>query len=149
VIPKNVSTRFGKHVEHHIISLMLKTGLDVFLPVIDNHGVDMVVKRPDGKFAEVQIKARSKDAKCPAFFPDIRHKEPISYFWFVFYVGRFDAMLLLSSREFYLLSGGEKQEDKEYLRQIRFDGKVNGESCIQLKYQKYIATNFNRILEED
>ncbi|MDR1096141.1 MAG: hypothetical protein LBL31_07105 [Spirochaetaceae bacterium] len=149
MIPKNVSTRFGKYVEHHVISLMLKTGLDVFLPVIDNHGVDMVVKRPDGKFAEVQIKARSKDAKCPAFFPDIRHEVPVPHYWFVFYAARFDAILLLSSQEFYNLSGGVEHDDKEYLRQIRFDGRVNGEPCIQLKYHKYISTNFNRILEED
>jgi hypothetical protein len=128
---------------------MLKDGLDVYLPVIDNHGVDMVVKRPDGVFAEVQIKARSSEAKCPAFFPDIRLSRPIPHYWYIFYAARFDTMLLLSSHEFYLLSGGEEQDEKEYLRQIRFDGKVGGEPCIQMKYQKYIATNFSRILEEN
>jgi hypothetical protein len=128
---------------------MLRDGLDVYLPVIDNHGVDMVVKRPDGVFAEVQIKARSREAKCPAFFPDIRHARPIPRYWFIFYAAHFDTMFLLSSHEFYLLSGGEEQDEKEYLRQIRFDGRSGGKPCIQLKYQKYIATNFNRILEED
>jgi hypothetical protein len=128
---------------------MLKDGLDVYLPIIDNHGVDMVVKRPDGIFAEVQIKARSSEAKCPAFFPDIRLWRPIPHYWYIFYAARFDTMLLLSSREFYLLSGGEEQDEKEYLRQIRFDGKVGGKPCIQTKYQKYIATNFSRILHEN
>jgi hypothetical protein len=128
---------------------MLKDGLDVYLPVIDNHGVDLIVKRPDGKFAEVQIKARSKEAKYPAFFPDIRQERPVSHYWFVFYAERFDTMFLLSSQEFFFLSGGEGHDDKEYLRQIRFDGRISGEPCIQVKYQKYVATNFSRILEED
>jgi hypothetical protein len=145
----NASSRFGKYVEHYIISLMLKEGLDVYLPVIDNNGVDMVVKRPDGQFAEVQIKARSKGAKCPAFFPDVKYEGPKSHFWFIFYVARFDSILLLSSKEFYAASGGEKLGIKENLRQIRFDGKFEGEPCIQSKYQKYVATDFSRILEED
>jgi hypothetical protein len=149
MIPVNVSSRFGKYVEHHIISLMLREGLDVYLPVMDNHGVDMVVKRPDGKFAEVQIKARSKGTKCPGFFPDIRFEKPRSYFWFVFFIARFDAMIVLSSREFNTLSGGERMRKREGVRQIRFDGRIEGEPYIQSKYQKYITTNFSRILEEE
>lgn len=147
--PANVSSRFGKHVEHHVISLMLKEGLDVYLPVMDNNGVDMVVKRPDGRFVEVQIKARSEGAKCPAFFPDIRHDGPKSRFWFVFYIAHFDAMIVLSSREFLHHSVTAKKGRKDWSRQIRFDGRIEGKPCIQLKYHKYIVTDFSRILKED
>jgi hypothetical protein len=147
--PINVSSRFGKHVEHLVVSLMLKEGLDVYMPIMDNHGVDMIVKRPDGKFAEVQIKARSHGAKYPGFFPDIKYEGPKPYFWFVFYVERFESMIVLSSREFYTLSGGPKEGHREWARQIRFDGKIDGEICIQPKYQKYVVRNFSRILEEE
>jgi hypothetical protein len=149
MMPANASSRFGKHVEHHIISLMLKEGLDVYLPIMDNNGVDMVVKRPDGKFVEVQIKARSKGAKCPAFFPDIRHDGPKSRFWFVFFIAEFDSIIVLSSREFLLYSNDTKRGRKNWSRQIRFDGRVEGRPCIQLKYRKYIVTDFSRILKED
>lgn len=149
MVLENGSSRFGKYIEHYVISLMLKEGLDVYLPVIDNDRVDMIVKRPNGKFAEVQIKARSKEAKCPAFFPEVRHEKPRPHYWFIFYVARFDAMLLLSSLEFYTLSGGRRAGKPEGTRQIRFDGRKDGEPYIQVKYQKYLSTNFARIVEED
>jgi hypothetical protein len=149
MIPTNVSSRFGKHVEHFVISSMLKEGLDVYLPVMDNNGVDMVVKRPDGHFAEVQIKARSKEAKIPAFFPKVQHHLPKPRFWYVFYVARFEAILLLSSLEFHLLTAVSPPQRKRPFRQIRFDGRTKGVPCIQSKYQKYVATDFSRIVHED
>lgn len=36
-------------------------GLDVYVPLVDDHGVDCIIKKEDGTFIEVQIKARSKD----------------------------------------------------------------------------------------
>ena len=46
-------------MEYWIIGLMLKEGLDVYVPMVDDDAIDAVVKRPDGRFIEVQIKARS------------------------------------------------------------------------------------------
>jgi len=40
---------------------MLKEGLDVYVPLVDDFGVDAVIRKPDGTFIEIQIKARSKD----------------------------------------------------------------------------------------
>jgi hypothetical protein len=128
---------------------MLKEGMDVYLPVLDNNGVDMVVKKPDGKFVEVQIKARSRDVKCPALFSDIRHRSPREGYWFVFYIAYFDTIIVLSSQEFYKLSAGTKQGKSEWSRQIRFDGKLEGKPCIRMKFHKYIVTDFSRILIED
>ena len=42
---------FGKRIEHFLIGQMLKEGLDVYLPVVDDKGIDAVVRRPDGSFA--------------------------------------------------------------------------------------------------
>ena len=46
---------------------MLKEGLDVYIPMVDDDAIDAVVKRPDGKYVEIQIKARSKDVGFPLF----------------------------------------------------------------------------------
>lgn len=54
------SAAFGKRIEYYVIGLMLKEGLDVFLPMVDDDAIDAVIKKPDGTFVEVQIKARSK-----------------------------------------------------------------------------------------
>ena len=53
------SAAFGKRIEFYIIGLMLKDGLDVYIPLVDDDAIDAVVKKPDGSFIEVQIKAPS------------------------------------------------------------------------------------------
>ena len=36
---------FGKRMEHYLIAKMLKEGMDVYLPMIDDDAIDAVVKR--------------------------------------------------------------------------------------------------------
>lgn len=55
------SAGFGKRMEYNIVGKMLMEGLDVYMPLVDDHGVDCVIKREDGVFIEVQIKARSSE----------------------------------------------------------------------------------------
>ena len=55
------SAGFGKRMEYKIVGDMLMEGLDCYMPLVDDHGVDCVIKREDGVFLEIQIKARSKD----------------------------------------------------------------------------------------
>ena len=55
------SAGFGKRMEYNLVGKMLMEGLDVYLPLVDDHGVDCVIKREDGTFIEVQIKARSSE----------------------------------------------------------------------------------------
>lgn len=50
---------FGKRMEYKLIGTMLMEGLDCYVPLVDDHGVDLVIKKGDGIFIEVQIKARS------------------------------------------------------------------------------------------
>ena len=48
-------------MEFVIIAEMLSEGLDGYTPLIDDNGIDAVVRKPDGSFVEIQIKTRSKD----------------------------------------------------------------------------------------
>lgn len=52
---------FGKRMEYKIISDMLMEGLDFYVPLVDDHGVDLVIKKQDRTFIEVQIKVRGKN----------------------------------------------------------------------------------------
>lgn len=65
---------------------MLKEGLDVYMPLVDDNAIDAVVKRPDGRFVEMQIKARSKSVSFGggALFAALTHELRETY-WFVFY----------------------------------------------------------------
>ena len=61
--PFRHSVGFGKRIEYWIIGRMLKEGLDVYVPLVDDDAIDAVVRRKDGSFIMVQIKARSKTVK--------------------------------------------------------------------------------------
>ena len=95
------SAGFGKRIEHWVVGLMLKDGLDVYLPLVDDDAIDAVVKRPDGAFVEVQIKARSHGVILGdgALFAAITH-EPRRNYYFVFYSERHDTIWIMSSEEF-------------------------------------------------
>jgi hypothetical protein len=146
------SAGFGKRIEYYVVSLMLKEGLDIFLPMIDDDAIDAVVKRPDGKYVEIQIKARSKNVTFgdAAMFAAIEHDERENY-WFVFYSERIDTILIMSSKEFIKESALNKTGKNIGKRSIWFNGKNTKEKTEYIKpqFKKYIAQNFDRIKNED
>jgi hypothetical protein len=81
---------FGTRMEFWIIGEMLRQGLDVYRPLVDDMGIDAIIRRPDGSFAEVQIKARSdtEGLAYPASFSGIKCDEQRGDYWFIFYVAR-------------------------------------------------------------
>lgn len=142
---------FGKRIEFYIVGLMLKEGLDVYLPLVDDDAIDAVVKRPDGTFVEVQIKARSKHVIFgdAALFAALTH-EPRGNYWFVFYSERMDTMWILSSKEFLAESHQNKRGKNVGKRVIWFNGKNTKAQTEHVKpqYKKYVAKDFSRILNE-
>ena len=147
------SAGFGKRIEYYVVSLMLKQGLDIFLPMIDDDAIDAVVKKPDGKYVEIQIKARSKNVKFgdAALFAGIEHEYRENY-WFVFYSERInDTLLIMSSKEFIKEADQNKNGKNIGKRTIWLNGKNTKlkQEHIKPKFQKYIVNNFDRILNED
>ena len=146
------SAAFGKRIEFYIVGLMLKEGLDVYLPLVDDDAIDAVVKRPDGKFIEVQIKARSKQVNFgdAALFAAITHECRKNY-WFVFYSERMDTIWILSSKEFIAESRQNKTGKNAGKRTIWFNGRKTKTKTEHVKpqFEKYVVTDFRRILEEE
>lgn len=146
------SAAFGKRIEYYIVGLMLKEGLDVYLPLVDDDAIDAVIKKPDGSFVEVQIKARSKEVIFgdAALFPALKHEYRKNY-WFVFYSERMDEMWILSSKEFIKESCQNKKGKNVGKRSIWFNGKNTKENKEHVKpqFKKYLASNFLRIIEDD
>src|SRR6266446_6542675 len=95
------SAGFGKRIEFWIIGQMMKEGLDVYVPLVDDMAIDAVFRRTDGSFIEVQIKARSKNIAMEdaALFSAMRHELRANY-WFVFYSEWLHTMWIMSSQEF-------------------------------------------------
>ena len=146
------SAAFGKRIEYYVIGLMLKEGLDVYLPMVDDDAIDAVIKKPDCSFVEVQIKARSKQVLFGdgALFAAITHEYRKNY-WFIFYSERMETMWILSSKEFVKEAGQNKTGKNTGKRSIWFNGKNTKEKTEHIKpqFQKYVVTNFNRILKEN
>lgn len=147
------SAGFGKRIEYWIVGLMLKQGLDVYLPLVDDNGIDAVVKRPDGSFVEVQIKARSSSVKLGdgALFAAITH-EPRSNYWFVFYSERLDTIWIMSSEEFVAEAVQNRTGINVGKRSLWFNGtKINKatatrEEYVKERYLKYVCHDFSRLL---
>ena len=144
---------FGKRIEHFLIGQMLKEGLDVYLPIVDDKGIDAVVRRPDGSYVEVQIKARSKSVRegDAALFAAIDHEYRPNY-WFVFYserIGENGTMWIMSSKEFIEESSQNKNGKNVGKRSIWFNGTKKGIEYVKKRYEKFIRNDFKRIIEEN
>lgn len=142
------SAGFGKRIEYWIIGKMLKEGLDVYVPLVDDFGIDAVIRKPNGTFIEAQIKARSKDVVFgdAALFAAILHAAERKNYYFVFYSERMDEMWIMSSKEFIKESHQNKSGKNKGLRSIWFNGKRSKEQKEHVKpqFEKYIAHNFDR-----
>jgi len=132
---------------------MLKEGMDVYVPLVDDHAVDAIVKRRYGTIAQVQIKARSNDCleNDAALFAAIPHPEERKDYWFIFYSERMDKVWILTSTEFIADSVRNKTGKNVGKRSISFNGwRKNSqtgarEQYCKGKFAKYVATDFSRI----
>ena len=137
---------FGKRMEYWIIGRMLKEGLDVYVPLVDDDAIDAVVRRADGSFVTVQIKARSKDVipGDAALFAAIPHELRDNYY-FVFYSERMDTTWIMSSDEFIHDADQNKTGKNEGKRSIWFNGKKKGVEYCKKQFEKYVARDFKRL----
>jgi hypothetical protein len=143
---------FGKRMEYFVIGQMLKEGLDVFIPMIDDDAIDAVIKKPDGTYVEIQIKARSKTNQygSAALFAAIEHSYRPNY-WFVFFSERMNMMWIMSSAEFLKESYQNKDGKNIGKHRIQLNGTRKGCEIepVNTKYIKYIANDFSRILYDN
>lgn len=145
------SASFGKRIEYYLVGRMLKEGLDCYMPLVDDDGIDVVIRKHNGEYIEVQIKARSNDVKegDAALFAAMNHEARSNYF-FVFYSERLDAMFIMSSDEYLSECVTNKTGKNVGKRSIWFNGyKTNKETGVKEEYvyprfEKYLATDFSR-----
>lgn len=151
-IPFRHSAGFGKRIEYWIIGKMLKEGLDVYLPLVDDDGIDGIIRRADGTFTEFQIKARSRTVKLKdaALFAAIWHESRANY-WFIFYSERLDKMWIMTSAEFVAESVQNKTGKHVGIRSIWFNGTkkdpITGQPTEYVKpqWEKYLVSDFSKL----
>jgi hypothetical protein len=143
---------FGKRIEYWIIGRMLKEGMDVYVPIVDDDAIDAVIRRKNGSFTTVQIKARSKDVieGDAALFAAIPHELRDNY-WFIFYSERMDMMWIMTSKQFINESVQNKTGKNKGKRSIWFNGKKTDKSTgnkveyCKRQFEKYVAIDFSML----
>jgi hypothetical protein len=81
---------FGKRQEYIAIAELLRKGYDVYQTLVDDQQIDCIVRldyKNELKYFDIQIKARSKNAKKQSWgdWPSIKIKFPRNNFIFIFY----------------------------------------------------------------
>lgn len=97
---------FGKAIEYKVASEMTREGFEVYLPIADDHGVDLIARTHNNNIVEIQVKALSKTMKG-GLFAAINHT-PRSNYYFVFYVEALNKTWIMSSVDFVALASQNK-----------------------------------------
>ncbi len=82
---------FGKRQEYIAVAELLRRNYDVYMTLVDDQQIDCVVRQEkDGelRYLDLQIKARSKDAKQATTFAALTVRNPRPNFWYIFYSER-------------------------------------------------------------
>ena len=137
---------FGEQIEFYLIGEMLREGLDVYVPLVDDFGIDAVIRKADDTFIEVQIKARSLTAGQAATFAGITHELRPNYF-FVFFSEILESCGIMSSEEFLAASSVNHGGVHAGKRTIKFHGRKDGRPVRKDKYEMYRAEDFRRFRE--
>lgn len=147
-VPFRHSAGFGKRMEYYIIGLMLKEGLDIYVPLVDDDGIDAIIKKSDNTYCQIQIKSRSNDVKFEdaALFAGITHIQRENY-WFIFYSERLSKCFILSSEDFINESVLMKSGKNAGKRTIKFNGmRKNKETGVR---EEYILERFKKYIHND
>lgn len=89
---------YGKRQEYIAVSELLKRGFDVYMTLVDDQGIDCVIRLNEKRYLDIQIKARSKDAKHWNFFAAMTF-EPRDNFYFIFFVEKNSTYWVIPSIE--------------------------------------------------
>ncbi|MCL2338902.1 MAG: hypothetical protein FWC51_03020 [Proteobacteria bacterium] len=87
--------KFGKRIEYLVISKLLAKDFDCYVPIVDDHGVDVVVRKGDGTLISIQIKATDGRGD----FPAIKCNETLKDYWLVFYSTTTDKTWIMTLQE--------------------------------------------------
>lgn len=137
---------FGKRQEYTVIAEMLKRGFDVYIPLVDDQHIDCILRRGDGDYLDVQIKARSND--CIPFdagrFAAMDIPNPRDNYFFIFYSEQTDCHWIFPSLKLVGLASRNKHGANVGKYHINLTGwsKKKGQVYPSSKFDEY-KNNFS------
>jgi hypothetical protein len=89
---------FGRRQEYLVIAELLKRDFDVYMTLVDDQGIDCVIRLNDERYLDIQIKARSKEAKQWNFFAAMSFGVRDN-FYFIFYTEKNNNFWVIPSKD--------------------------------------------------
>lgn len=144
----NPTQFLGESTEMLVASMLLGEGRELYLPAVDDHGVDMIVRTRhksvgDGilaehhDFQEIQIKSRYKGG----LFAGMTVNPRVNY-WFIFYIQDINKFWLINSLDVYRNSSINKPGSKNAGKcSLTLAGKKGPRAAMS----QYIVNNFNKL----
>jgi hypothetical protein len=135
------SASFGKRQEFAAIAELLKRNYDVYSTLVDDQQIDCIVRLqrdPYPVYVDVQIRARSKDAKNPGTFAAMEIRKPRPNFYFIFYSEAANQYWIMPSLEVSKLANRAKSGKAIGRYRIVFTNtNVKGEVRPRPKWEKW------------
>lgn len=119
---------FGERYEYIAISELLKRGHDVYKTLVDDQGIDCIIRKSNNSkpcYVDLQIKARSKNIKNPTLFAGMKIEEPRENYVFLFFSEKEGTFWIIPSKD--LVNVASRNEK----------GKNKGKYSINLSNEKF------------
>jgi hypothetical protein len=101
------SASFGKRQEYSAVAELLKRNFDVYMTLVDDQGIDCIVRLDAQRYVDIQIKARSRTAKNWNLFAAMTF-EPRENLYFIFYTEANETYWTIPSEELAVLCSQNK-----------------------------------------
>ena len=134
------SASFGKRQEFVAIAELLRRGFDVYLTLVDDQGIDCIVRLDcdPPTYLDIQIKARSRSAKQPGTFARLDVPNPRPNYFFIFYSEAADSYWIMSSLDVVAKANVGKSGKTEGKFRLDFvNVSVSGEVRPRPKWDQY------------
>jgi hypothetical protein len=130
--------------------MLLDCGREVYLPAVDDHGVDIIVRTADYdatalgspnsfEFQELQVKSVSQGG----LFAALKCDHPRANYWFVFYIKDIDKMWLINSEQLVKIASCVTKPGSKNLGKFTIDLKPVKRTPI--KFPQYHITDFTNL----
>lgn len=143
------SASFGKRQEYIAVAELLRRGFDVYMTLVDDRQIDCVVRLDRRKpvYIDVQIKARSREAKNPGTFAAMKILKPRPNFFFIFYSEAAGAYWVMPSKDVVRQANvGKSGANKGKYRIVFTNTHRNGAVVPRPKFE-YYKDNFGLLTE--
>ena len=135
------SASFGKRQEFVAIAELMRRNYDVYLTLVDDQQIDCILRLerdPYPVYVDIQIKARSKEAKNPGTFAAMEIRKPRPNFYFIFYSEAANQYWIMPSLDVTKLATRNKSGAAEGRYRIVFTNtNVKGEVRPRPKWERW------------